>query len=245
MIDWIHAGPPALAAFLASLVEFVEAFTIVLAVGTVRGWRSALTGVFVAIAVLTGVVLTVGPGLERLPLSALRLGIGLLLLLFGMRWLRKSMLRAAGIIALHDETVAFATESQTLRTRPGHATRFDTAGALTAFNGVLIEGIEVVFIVLAAGAAGQALLPAAVGAAAAGVVVMLLGVALRTPLTRIPENQLKLAVGVLLTAFGTFWIGEGLGYIWPGGDLAIIALVALYIGTALTGAAFARRVAHQ
>jgi uncharacterized membrane protein len=242
MIDWIHAGPPALAAFLASLVEFVEAFTIVLAVGSVRGWRSALTGVAAAVAVLIAMVLAVGPGLERLPLSALRLGTGLLLLLFGLRWLRKSTLRAGGIIALHDESAAFAAESLTLRKYANSTSTLDPVAVLTAFNGVLIEGIEVVFIVLAAGTAAQALLPAAIGATGAGIVVVMLGLALRVPLTRIPENTLKFTVGVLLSAFGTFWIGEGLGYPWLGGDLSIVGLAVLYLSTALIGAGLARRI---
>jgi Ca2+/H+ antiporter, TMEM165/GDT1 family len=146
-----------------------------------------------------------------------------------MRWLRKAVLRAGGIISLHDESAVYSSETAVLR---GHAARrsaFDSIAALTAFNGVLIEGIEVVFIVIATGAAGHLIVPASVGAAAAGIVVLSAGLLLRTPLTHVPENSLKMAVGVLLSAFGTLWIGEGAGVSWPGGDLSIIWLIALYL----------------
>jgi uncharacterized membrane protein len=243
MTDWIRAGPTVVAAFLASLVEFVEAFTIVLAVGTVRGWRSALTGVAAAIGLLIAIVVAGSSVLEQLPLSALRLSIGFLLLLFGMRWLRKSALRMAGVISLHDESAVFTSEALTLRAqRVTTRAALDPVAIFTAFNGVLIEGLEVVFIVVGAGAVGHALLPAALGAAAAGAVVVALGLVLRAPLTRIPENSLKLAVGVLLSAFGTFWIGEGLGFSWIGGDLSVIGLAAAFLGSVAFATAGARRV---
>jgi uncharacterized membrane protein len=241
MINWVHAGPTILAAFLASLVEFVEAFTIVLAAGTVRGWRGALTGVAAGLAALALIVVAGGSLLERFPLAELRLGIGILLLLFGMRWLRKSTLRAAGIIKLHDETAAYSTEIAALQRGAAHRPGIDGVAVITAFNGVLVEGIEVVFIVIATGAAGHLLVPAAIGAAAAGAVVLTAGMLLRAPLTRVPENSLKLAVGVLLSAFGTFWIGEGAGYGWPGDDLSIVWLAALYLCSALGIAFVARR----
>ena len=241
MINWIHAGPTILAAFLASLVEFVEAFTIVLAAGTVRGWRGALTGVAGGLVALVLIVFAGGSLLERFPLAELRLGIGVLLLLFGMRWLRKSTLRAAGIISLHDESVAYTSETAALRggvaTRPG----IDGVAVVTAFSGVLAEGIEVVFIVIATGAAGHLLVPAAIGAAAAGIAVLTAGMLLRAPLTRVPENSLKLAVGVLLSAFGTFWIGEGAGYTWPSDDLSIVWLAALYLFSAVGIAVVAKQ----
>jgi Ca2+/H+ antiporter, TMEM165/GDT1 family len=233
MTDWIHAGPTVLAAFLASFVEFVEAFTIVLAVGTFRGWRSALTGTLAAVGVLVVLVLAGGPALERLPLSALRFSIGLLLLLFGMRWLRKATLRAGGVIALHDESAVFASESLLLREPGNIIPTLDPAGVLTAFNGVLLEGLEVVFIVIAAGAVGHTLLPAVFGASLAGIIVIILGIMFRAPLTLVPENTLKLTVGVLLSAFGTFWIGEALSYPWPGGDLSVIGLIGAFLGSAI------------
>jgi len=241
-MNWIHAGPTILAAFLASLVEFVEAFTIVLAAGTVRGWRGALTGVAAGLGALVLIVIAGGSVLDRFPLAELRLVIGVLLLLFGMRWLRKSTLRAAGVIRLHDESAAYISETTALYTGAAHGPGIDGVAVVTAFNGVLVEGIEVVFIVIATGAAGHLLLPAAIGAMTAGVVVLTAGMLLRTPLTRVPENSLKLAVGVLLSAFGTFWIGEGAGYTWPGDDLSIVWLAVLYFCSALGIAVVAKHV---
>lgn len=241
MINWIHSGPTILAAFLASLVEFVEAFTIVLAAGTVRGWRGALTGVAAGLMALALIVIAGGSLLGRFPLAELRLVIGVLLLLFGMRWLRKATLRAAGIISLHDESAVYTSETAALSSAAVRVSGIDTVAAITAFNGVLVEGIEVVFIVIATGAAGNLLVPAAIGATAAGIVVLAVGMLLRAPLTQVPENSLKLAVGVLLSAFGTFWIGEGAGYPWPGEDLSIIWLAALYFCSALGIALVAKR----
>ena len=233
MINWIHAGPTILAAFLASLVEFAEAFTIVLAAGTVRGWRGALAGVAAGLGALALIVAAGGSLLERFPLAELRLAIGVLLLLFGMRWLRKSTLRAAGIISLHDESATYMSEVAALRGGAIRQSGIDGVAVITAFNGVLVEGIEVVFIVIATGSTGHLLIPAAIGAAAAGAVIFSAGILLRAPLTHVPENSLKLAVGVLLSTFGTFWIGEGAGYTWPGDDLSIIWLAALYFCSAL------------
>jgi Ca2+/H+ antiporter, TMEM165/GDT1 family len=230
MIDWAHVGPSVLAAFLASLVEFVEALTVVLAVGTVRGWRPALAGTGLALAVLAALVLALGPALQRIPLDAVQLAVGLLLLLFGMRWLRKAILRAAGAIPLHDETAAFAKETAALAQGPrGAIGAWDAVAVTTSFKIVMLEGIEVVFIVVAIGAAGGLIVPASLGALAALIVVVLLGVALHRPLAQIPENALKFAVGVLLTAFGTFWLGEGIGVEWPGADWSILALVAAFL----------------
>jgi Ca2+/H+ antiporter, TMEM165/GDT1 family len=241
MINWIHAGPTILAAFLASLVEFVEAFTIVLAAGTVRGWRGALTGVAAGLGALALIVLAGGSLLERFPIAELRLVIGVLLLLFGMRWLRKSTLRAAGVISLHDESAAYTSETAALHGGTAHRPGIDGVAVVTAFNGVLVEGIEVVFIVIATGTAGHLLIPAVIGAIGAGVVVLTAGLLLRAPLTRVPENSLKLAVGVLLSAFGTFWIGEGAGYMWPGDDLSIVWLAVLYCCSALGTAVMVKR----
>jgi uncharacterized membrane protein len=241
MTSWIHAGPTIIAAFLASLVEFVEAFTIVLAAGTVRGWRGALAGVAAALITLVLIVVAGGAVLGRIPLAQLRFGIGILLLLFGTRWLRKSTLRAGGIIQPHDELTAYLSETAALHNSARREHAFDMVAAITAFNGVFVEGVEVVFIVVATGAAGHLIVPAAVGAAIAGVIVLLVGTLLHAPLTHVPENSLKLAVGVLLTAFGTFWIGEGAGFSWPGGDVSIIWLAALYLCSALLSARAIRR----
>ncbi len=241
-MTWTMTAPALSAAFLASLVEVVEAFTIVLAVGTVRGWRPALIGTGCALGALALLVLLLGPALMRIPLQALQLVIGVLLLMFGLRWLRKAILRAAGFIALHDEETAFAKETGALRAEEaGAAGHRDWMAGLTAFKAVMLEGIEVVFIVLAVGAGRGLLLPAALGALAACVLVLALGLILRKPLARVPENTLKFAVGVMISAFGIYWTGEGLGVTWPGADLAILALAALLLTSGLALVASFRR----
>jgi uncharacterized membrane protein len=233
MTDIMHAGPAIVAAFLASLVEFVEALTVVLAVGVVCGWRPALTGTGLALAALGALVVVLGPALQRIPLDLVQLVVGGLLLLFGMRWLRKAILRAAGVIPLHDEAAVFAEETRALGRPAATATSGWDAPAIAApFKIVMLEGIEVVFIVVAIGATSGRLLPASVGAAAALVAIILLGLALHRPLAAIPENALKFAVGVLLCAFGTFWVGEGIGIAWPGEDWSILALIAGFLATA-------------
>jgi uncharacterized membrane protein len=242
MIDWPHAGPSILAAFLAALVEFVEALTIVLAVGTVRGWRPALIGAAAGAGCLTVLVLAFGPALEHVPLTTLQLAIGVLLLLFGMRWLRKAALRSAGVIHLHDEAAIFARQQNALRADETSApSRLDAVAVITTLKAVLLEGLEVVFIVIAVGAVGHTLIPASIGAAAAGVLVISLGLVLHKPLARVPENALKFVVGVLLSAFGTFWIGEGLRFQWPGEDLSLLALVAGFFLASWLGVFAARR----
>ena len=233
MISWTHAGPTVLAAFLASLVEFVEALTVVLAVGSVRGWRSALQGAGAAIAVLLALIAVLGTALTRIPIESVQLTVGVLLLLFGLRWLRKAILRAAGVIPLHDEAATFAKETEALR-RLGHAGGWDRVAFSTAFNITLLEGTEVVFIVIAIGAGGTGLLlPASLGALAALLAVALLGLVVHRPLANVPENALKFVVGVLLSAFGCFWVGEGVGLAWPGADWSILALVAGFLAAAL------------
>jgi len=224
-----------LAAFLASLVECVEALTVVLAVGATRGWRSALQGVVAAVAILTAIILLAGPALARVPLHLLQLVVGTMLLLFGLRWLRKAILRSAGLIPLHDEAVAFAKNSAQLAATPTTASGFDKLAFATSFNIVMLEGTEVVFIVIAVAAGGPGLmLPASLGALVALVVVAALGVVLHRPLARVPENTLKFIVGILLSAFGTFWVGEGMAYAWPFADWSLAALA---IGYALVAAA--------
>lgn len=242
MTTWATAAPAISAAFLGSLVEVVEAFTIVLAVGTVRGWRPALTGAAVGLALLVALVLTLGPVLDQVPIQALQLFVGVLLLLFGLRWQRKAILRSAGIIPLHDETLAFARESVQLtdlaRKQEKH---LDWIAGLAAFKAVVLEGVEVVFIVIAVGAGRGLLWPASLGALAACLLVLTIGLVVRKPLARIPENTLKFGVGVMLSAFGLFWTGEGLGIAWPGRDLAILAFAALFLATGLGLAAIIRR----
>jgi uncharacterized membrane protein len=233
----------AVAAFLASLVEFVEALTVVLAVGVVRGWLGALVGSGLALLALALLVAAFGPLLARVPLDLVQLAVGLLLLLFGLRWLRKAILRAAGFIALHDEAEAFARERVALRRQGSAATAWDPVAISAAFKIVMLEGIEVVFIVIAVGAGGPALLPATIGALAALAAVVALGVALHRPLARVPENTLKFAVGVLLSAFGTFWLGEGIGAVWPGADLSLLSLAALYLLVSLACVRIARAAA--
>jgi uncharacterized membrane protein len=243
MIDWGHSGPAVIAAFLASLVEFVEALTIVLAVGVTRGWRWALIGTAAGTLLLILLTLGFGPALQLVALATLQIVIGILLLLFGMRWLRKAILRAAGVLSLHDEEKIFAKQTKTLAAvgvRVGSAA-VDGIAFITTFKAVVIEGLEVVFIVIAVGATGGMLVPASLGAAAAAILVVLLGIVLHRPLARIPENTLKFSVGVLLSAFGVFWIGEGLRLRWPGEDWAILALAAGFLSFAGLAVVLAKR----
>lgn len=234
ILPWMHIGPVAIAAFFASLVEFTEAMTVVLAVGAVRGWRGALAGSFMALLVLLILVALLGPALTRIPLRAVQGGVGTLLLLFGMRWLCKAILRMAGVISLRDETAAYARERRALERAGGRTGRWDGVAIATSFKITMVEGIEVVFIVIALGAAeGDLLVPAAAGALAALLVVVLLALLLHRPVASIPENTLKLVVGVLLTGFGTFWVGEGMGLMWPAADWSVPALIAGYAGVAL------------
>jgi len=238
----LHSLGPMLAAFLASLVEFVEALTVVLAVGAVRGWRDALAGAAAALLVLLALILALGPALSRLPLRGLQIVIGTLLLLFGMRWLRKAMLRFAGVIALHDEAAAYGAQRAALGQAPRRAGRHDPLAMLATFKITLLEGLEVVFIIVAAAAGGAGLwVPASLGALAALLLVAAGGVVLHRPLSRVPENTLKFGVGVLLTSFGTFWAGEGLGVHWPAGDWSLAGLIAGYLLVALPGVAACRR----
>jgi Ca2+/H+ antiporter, TMEM165/GDT1 family len=233
-IGWAHMGTSIVASFLASLVECVEALTVVLAVGSVRGWRSALIGSATAIAVLLVIIAALGNALTHIPLPIIQLVVGTLLLLFGLRWLRKAILRSAGLIPLHDEQAAFAKNSEAMRNLgTGHST-WDKIAFAAAFNITMLEGTEVVFIIIAIGAGHTGmLLPASLGAVAALIVVIALGLALHRPLARVPENTLKFTVGVLLSAFGTFWVGEGMQLAWPAADWSILALIAAYLAIAL------------
>ena len=242
---WAHAGPSALAAFLASLVEFVEALTVVLAVGSVRGWRGALSGAAVALAVLLAIIAVLGTALTQVPLVLIQLAVGTLLLLFGLRWLRKAVLRSAGVIPLHDEAAAFVKETEAMR-RLGGGGGWDRVAFGASFQITMLEGTEVVFIVIAIGAGGTGLLlPASLGALAALLVVVLLGLAIHRPLANVPENALKFMVGVLLSAFGGFWVGEGIGLNWPGADWSILGLVAGFLVVAWFAVPLCRSQAAQ
>ncbi|MGB2954149.1 MAG: hypothetical protein WBB74_12270 [Gaiellaceae bacterium] len=219
-----------LAAFLASAVEMVEALTIVLGVGLVRGWRSPLIGVAGATGVLAVLVGALGPALRLLPIGSLRLVVGALLLAFGLQWLRKAILRASGYTALHDEDEAFRQERDQAATAV-HEERagLDWYAFTVAFKGVLLEGLEVVFIVITFGSAQGRLGLAAAGAGAALVLVVVAGVLARGPLARVPENTIKFVVGLLLTSFGCFWGAEGAGVHWPGSELSLLGVIGFLV----------------
>jgi uncharacterized membrane protein len=235
------------ASFLASSVEMVEALTIVLAVGVSREWRSTLIGVAVALAALVAVVAALGPALAFIPIDALRVVVGSLLLIFGLQWLRTAILRASGHLALHDEEAIYRRE----RAEAHSAARTVGAGmdwyAFTlSFKGVFLEGLEVVFIVLTFGANAAAegtgsIRLAAIGAAIAAVLVIIAGVIVRQPLSRVPENTMKLVVGAMLATFGIFWGSEGVGVAWPGQDAAILAILAFVLAVAIAAVQILRR----
>jgi uncharacterized membrane protein len=224
-----------LTVLLACAVEAVEATTVVVAMGTARDWRSALTGVAAALLLLAGTVVALGPAIAAVPLDDLRLVVGAVLLIFGLQWLRKAVLRASGHKALHDEDAVFreqlAAAQSASRQRRGQIA--DWYGFTVSFKSVVLEGLEVVFIVITFGASAHNI-PLAVAAALIAVIVVAgAGAAIRAPLSRVPENTMKFVVGVLLCAFGTFWGAEGAGATWPGSDAAILVLVLLYGGVAL------------
>jgi Ca2+/H+ antiporter, TMEM165/GDT1 family len=230
------------AAFLASLVEFVEAVTIVLAVAVTRQWRSALFGTAAAAALLLLLVAVFGAAIARLvPIELLRLVVGGFLIVYGLQWLTKAVLRAGGAKAKHDEDAIFATEVALLREEPPiPATGVDWISFTVAFKGVLLEGLEVAFIVVTFGSSAGMIGPAAVGAALAAAVVLAVAAVVREPLARVPENALKFAVGLMLVAFGTFWAGEGVGIEWPLEDATILLLLAGYALVAMTGVRLVR-----
>jgi uncharacterized membrane protein len=217
-----------LAAFAASAVEMVEALTIVVAVGVTRGWRSPMWGVGAAFGALAVIVSVLGPALTLIPISSLRLVVGGLLLVFGLQWLRKAILRASGWKALHDEDEIFAREREAARLagRRQRGMIHDWFGFTVSFKGVFLEGLEVAFIVVSFGGTKGGVPLAAAAAALALVLVAVTGFVVRRPLSRVPENALKFAVGTMLTTFGTFWGAEGAGASWPGGDAAILGVLA-------------------
>ncbi len=245
MITSIHAWSTIASAFLASSVEAVEALTVVLAVGVVRGWRSALLGTVAALGLLAALVAVFGSALGSVPIALLQLVVGTLLLLFGIRWLRKAMLRSAGVIDLHDEEATYQKEVLALGGNSGSLqlnsrATWDPIAIVTAFKAVTLEGVEVIVIVIGLGAVRGLLVPASLGALAACLLVVAAGMVLRRPLARVPENSLKLIVGILMSAFGLFWFGEGVGLRWPYADAAILGLMAIlavasWLGSRLAG----------
>jgi uncharacterized membrane protein len=218
------------AAFVACLVEMVEALTIVLAVGVTRGWRSAIIGAATALGALSLVIAALGPALAAVPINSLRVFVGGLLLIFGLQWLRKAILRASGYKALHDEDAIFAEEQRAALAVSRRGSRIDWYTFTVSFKGVFLEGLEVAFIVVTFGGAQHNVGLAAIGAAAAAVVVLIVGLTVHRPLSQVPENTMKYAVGVMLTTFGIFWAGEGAGVTWPGSDASLIALLVFVLG---------------
>jgi uncharacterized membrane protein len=230
MLGVVHTGGGVLflAVFVACAVEMVEALTIVVAVGVSRGWRWSLLGAAAAVVVLGAAVVAVGPAVVHwVPIDALRVVIGLLLLVVGFNWLRKAVLRAAGRKAKHDEDAIFAETVSGLEAEP-KPTGPDWPAFAVAFKGVFLEGLEVVIIVLTLGSASHDLSLAAVAAGAAVLVVGVVGAVVARQLSNVPENAMKMTVGLMLVSFGTFWVGEGLGLHWPGSDLALLPLLAAY-----------------
>ena len=228
--------------FIACAVEAVEALTIVLAVGATRSWRSAMFGVGAALIALAAVTAALGPALTALPINVLRGVVGGLLLVFGLQWLRKAILRASGLKVLHDEEAAFADESAAAREAGSVGEGIDGYAFLVSFKGSFLEGLEVVFIALTFGSNQKDVPLAAAAAVAAVLVVAGVGVALRAPLARVPENSLKFVVGVMLTSFGLFWGGEGVHAHWPGGETALLVIVPAVLLFALGTVASLKRV---
>ncbi len=223
----------ALSVFLACSVEAVEALTIVLAVGTTRSWSSAFGGVGAATLALAVIVVALGPALSSLPIEALRVVVGGLLLIFGLQWLRKAILRGAGLKAKRDELETYEQETKAARAAASPRSGFDGYSFTIAFKGVLLEGLEVAFIVLTFGANQHNVTLAGAAAGVAVLVVVAAGVAIRAPLARVPENTMKFAVGVMLSSFGMFWGAEGAGASWPGGDAALLAIIPCVLFIAL------------
>jgi uncharacterized membrane protein len=223
----LNALPLVLTVFVACVVEAVEALTIVLAVGITREWKSTFQGMAAALVVLAVITAIVGPAISYLPLTGLRLVVGALLAIFGLQWLRKAVLRATGYKALHDEASAYLKQvaaAEKAASEPRRGVR-DWYSFTLAFKGVLLEGLEVVFIVVTFGDNQHNVLAASIGAIAAIVVVVITGIAVRVPLTKVPENWMKFCVGVMLTSFGTFWGAEGAGVTWPGNDAALLGVI--------------------
>ena len=239
----MNALPLILTVFVACAVEAIEALTIVLAAGITREWKSTFQGMAVALVVLAVITAVVGPAIAYLPLTPLRLVIGALLAIFGLQWLRKAVLRATGYKALHDEASAYLREVTAAKGAARESRRGvnDWYAFTLAFKGVLLEGLEVVFIVITFGANANNIGAAVIGAAAAIVVVTVTGIVVRAPLTKVPENWMKFAVGIMLTSFGTFWGAEGAGVSWPGEDAALPVVLAFYLAVSFVLVRLLRR----
>jgi uncharacterized membrane protein len=234
----------AISVFLACAVEAVEALTIVLAVGTTRSWSSAMGGVAAAAVALAAIVAVLGPALTSLPIDLLRVLVGGLLLIFGLQWLRKAILRSAGLKAKHDELQTFRQETAAARAAGARAGGFDGYAFTISFKGVLLEGLEVAFIVLTFGANQHRVALAAAAAGLAVLVVIAAGWAARAPLAKVPENTMKFAVGVMLSSFGMFWGAEGAGASWPGGDASLLAIIPGVLVAAIAMAWTVRRAVN-
>jgi len=235
----------AISVFLACAVEAVEALTIVLAVGTTRSWSSAMSGVGAATVTLAAIVAVLGPALTALPIDLLRVLVGCLLLVFGLQWLRKAILRSAGLKAKHDELETFREETEAAKAAGARRPGFDGYAFTISFKGVLLEGLEVAFIVLTFGANQHRIPLAAAAAGLAVLVVVAAGATARAPLAKVPENTMKFAVGVMLSSFGMFWGTEGAGASWPGGDAALLAIIPGVLLTAVAMAWTVRRAVNQ
>jgi uncharacterized membrane protein len=233
-------------AFLASAVEAVEALTVVLAMGITRGWRSPLIGAGAALIVLAAVVAVLGPALSLMPMDTLRMVVGTLLLVFGLQWLRKAILRAGGYKALRDEETLYRAQVENARAAKDQARAgMDWYAFTLAFKGVLLEGLEVAFIVLTFGTAHGSIPLAASGAAVALLLVVAVGALAHRPLARVPENAMKFAVGLMLAAFGIFWSAEGAGIEWPGADLAVLGILGFMVMVSLGSVAVLRRLRER
>src|SRR6266567_4495964 len=252
-MQWVVAT----AALLASAVELVVAFTIVLGVGVTVNWRSALLGALAAAATLAVLVATLGVAIVQwVPIDALRLVIGTLLLLFGLKWLKNAILRYSGLKARHDEEAIYEQNQAELRARgaiDASSSRFNLFGFLLSYKSVLLEGLEVAFIVITFGLSAatstvsrsSGIASAALGALLAGLLVILVGALVRAPLAKVPENSLKFIVGIMLTTFGTFWTGEGFSYQWPLSDVFLLILAAIYLGASFLLIAWLKEVKKQ
>ena len=243
----MSSGALFIAVFLACAVEAVEATTIVLAAGTARDWRSAIAGVVVALVTLAAIIAALGPALSAIPLRGLRLAVGGLLLVFGLQWLRKATLRASGYKALHDEEKIFRDELAAAEAAPTRrvGSVSDWYAFTLSFKGVLLEGLEVAFIALTFGSNQRDIPLAAIAAGAAVLTIASVGLAMRAPLARVPENTMKFVVGVMLTAFGMFWGAEGAGARWPGSDAALLVLVPVVAVFGITLTALLRTNAQR
>jgi uncharacterized membrane protein len=243
----MHGTVLVLSVFLACAVEAVEALTIVLAAGVTRGWRSPMIGVGAALVALAAVIAALGPAISQIPLGAMQLVIGGLLLVFGLQWLRKAILRASGFKALHDEDEIYRKQVSAAQSAESERRAFvtDWYGFTLAFKGTFLEGLEVAFIVVTFGSVQKEIGLASIGAVAAIVLVVVVGLLIKAPLSKVPENTMKFVVGTLLTSFGVFWGAEGAGATWPGADVSLLVIIPVVLGVALAYIALLRNQHQQ